>query len=360
MRIFFSAGEASGDAYAAELAARCSIWASDLEGIVGRRGQEAGIRMVADNRRWGAIGIFESLRVAPRVLRGYRRAIRALRNGSPGLFVAIDFGFLNVKLCTRAKALGWKTLYFVPPGSWRRNKQGSDLPRIADEIVTPFEWSAKILRGMGASAHWFGHPLKQMARERAVRTEERSGVAILPGSRMHEIAYNLPVIAESLRDFEGPVILSRAPNVDADALRALWRGLSGADAQLEDDVYRTLSRARVAIVCSGTATLESVLCGCPLVVVYRGGKVMEFEARLRGVRPEHIALPNILLDRRAIPELIQREATPEAIGDWVRRLSEDSAERAAQLSAFEEIDALLGPSDCLDQTAALMRRMGEI
>lgn len=357
MRLFFSCGEASGDAYVAALASRLQGPDVRMQGIIGARGEAEGVEKVASNRDWGAIGIVECLRVAPLIRKGYYQGLAALAQGTPGICVVVDFGYMNIRLARRAKAMGWKVMYFSPPGSWRRHKQGEDLPSVSDEIVTPFSWSADILKGMGASVHWFGHPLKQMVAQADVPEGERDGLAILPGSRLHEIENNIPAIAQALKDYDGPIRLSQAPNVSEAELMALWGRFSDKVALAETSLYSLLKSSKAAIVCSGTATLESALCGCPTVVVYRGSKLMELEFRIRRPKFDYISLPNILLDRQVVSELIQWDATPESIWSEISVLLEDTLERQAQLADFDRLEEILGPADALDQTVDLIKKM---
>jgi lipid-A-disaccharide synthase len=353
MRVFFSTGEASGDAYAAAIAQRLK-GDFELEGIVGARGQAAGISPVADNRSWGSIGVLESLKVAPRAMRGYWAAIAWLKRGQPGLCVLIDYGYMNIRLARRAQALGWKTLYFVPPGSWRRDRQGGDLAKIADVIVTPFEWSAEILRANGANAFWFGHPIKQLISESGGEPRERHGIAVLPGSRIHEVENNVPAIALALRGYEGVVRLSCSPNVDRAELIELWKKSGGGEVEVVTELYPALKASRAAVVCSGTATLESTLCGCPTVVVYRVSKLMVLEYRVLRPKIKFISLPNVLLDRALVPELIHFEATPERIRSELDAVLVDGAARQAQLDGIAELDRVLGGDRAIDRTVELM------
>lgn len=327
-----------------------------FEGVGGPRMRAEDLTLHADTTRWGAISIAQSLAAVPRVLGGYYRAKGKLRHHPPGLFVPIDFGYANIRLARHAKNQGWKVMYFVPPGSWRRDRQGRDLPAITHAIVTPFEWSAEILRKMGANAHWFGHPIKQLLREARVPVSEaRTSIAVLPGSRTHEIAENLPVIAEALAGNAATVEFALAPTVDAAAFKARWAAITGSragDRFTVGDTAGVLSRARGAIVCSGTATLEAALCRCPMVVVYRVSKAMVMEAKLIGFkRPKYIALPNILLDEAVVPELVQDEAKPEIVRGYLEVLLDDSQERAAQMEAFERLDGILGADDAITRAA---------
>lgn len=375
-RIFLSAGEASGDAYAAalvgEIRAVCasrSIEEPRFEGVAGKKLWRSRVEVVADSSNWGALGIVEAIKVGPRVIVGFNAAKRAIRRGKPGLFVPIDYGFFNIRLCKVAKAAGWKVLYFIPPGSWRRDKQGADLPTLTDVVVTPFSWSADLLNNMGADARWFGHPLKQMILQAPTKfafgAEPRDSIAILPGSRSHEIQHNLQPIAAALAldpELQMPVEFALATTADPDVLEGYWREyapLRVNDLAFADNTYGILRRGRAGIICSGTATLEAALCGCPCVVVYRGGKLMELEYRIRKPKFDYISLPNILLNSAVVPELIQWDATPQRIRTELDDLLGDTPTRQRQLDAFKELSEILGASDALTKTAELALTMNQ-
>jgi lipid-A-disaccharide synthase len=384
MRIFLSAGEASGDAYAAALVRELRKTGADFtfEGVGGRGlASEIG-KLLDDSSHWGAISFVQSLAVAPKVLTGFFRAKRALAKGGPGLLVAIDFGAVNIRICKFAKKRGWKVLYFMPPASWRRDKQGKDLPALTDVIVTPFPWSAEMLNHMGAKAHFFGHPLKQLIRESGTTRDLTAGqIAVLPGSRSHELERNLPMIAEVIcgrkgdwkGGFQAGAMYDRltpetapldvtlefavAPNLDLSAVKASWAKVAPGrlDTFTQGDVYGVLGRSQAAIVCSGTATLEAALMRCPMVVVYRITKAMMREAKLIGFKmPKFVALPNIVLDRPLVPELVHLEIDPSAINALLSPLLVPGLEREAQLAGFVEIDGVLGSDDAITKTAELI------
>jgi lipid-A-disaccharide synthase len=285
---------------------------------------------------------------------------RLLSQGEPGLFVPIDFGWVNIRLARLAKARGWKVLYFIPPGSWRRDRQGKDLASVTDAVVTPFPWSRDLLSAGGVNTHWFGHPLRQLMRDiRPANESGRVGIAVLPGSRKHEIEANLPLIATSLPDL--PATFALAPTVDADRFRREWRALAPerkGDQFVQGRAAEVLAKARLALVCSGTATLEAVLCRCPMVVIYRVNRAMAIEAKVINFkRPKFIALPNILLDEAVVPELVQDEAVDRVIDDLLRRLAPDGEARAKQLVAFERLIDQLGPDQAITETARLAARL---
>lgn len=357
MRWLISAGEASGDAYGAALIKeiRGRGLSPTIEALGGKKLREAGAMILADSSTWGAISIGQSILVGSRVLRGSLRLRKSLRTGEPGVFMPIDFGAANIQLARIAKANGWRVLYFIPPGSWRKDRQGADLPKVTDAIVTPFSWSADILNSMGARAHWFGHPVRALAGEPPAASS-REGIAILPGSRHHEVTHNLPVIAQASHDWPR-VEFAVASTIDTAHLKQTWERLSGRTGDLftADDIYGVLGRAKSAVVCSGTATLQAVVAGTPMVVIYRLSRWQEVEATLLGFkrRVKFVSLPNIFLDRALVPELIQHDANPEAIRSWIERL-DAGPDRTSQIAGFAAIQEMLGPPDAIRRTGDLL------
>ena len=350
MRVFFSAGEASGDRYAAALAGeiRALDPSATFEGVGGPHLTAATPGRVIGSSGWGAISITQSARVFFRVAAGGMRALRALRSGKPGLLIPIDFGFFNIRLCRLARRSGWKVLYFIPPGCWRRDRQGPDIPAVSDAIVTPFPWSAEIYRSMGARVEWFGHPLKQLIETAPVHEGVRAGTAVLPGSRRHEVSLNLPLVAAALEGRPESVEFAVAPSLDERWVRRQW---PRDGTFTPGDTYGVLKRARSAVVCSGTATLEAALCGCPTVVIYKLSLAMSMEAAVVRPKVPYVSLPNILLDRWVLPELVHKKARVELLRNEIATLMEDGPAREAQLASFQKLSDLLGPSDALTRTA---------
>jgi lipid-A-disaccharide synthase len=312
--------------------------------------------LIADSSAWGAISITESAKVAPRVARAFFALAAALRRGPAGLFVPIDFGFVNVRLARIAKRAGWKVLYFVPPGSWRRDRQGAGVAALSDAVVTPFSWSAEMLCEMGARGYWFGHPIKQVLREGLAGAGEvrQDQFALLPGSRRHEIEMNLPMMAQVLRANEAAEF-GLAAHLDALAMVRRWKELSGrTDPMTSGQTARVLARSRFGLICSGTVTLEAALCRTPMVVIYAISKTMLREAKLLGIkRPKYMALPNLILDRPVVPELLMGLDEAATLAGIRAAMDAVLADPSAQLAAFDELDVALGASDAITRTAEL-------
>jgi lipid-A-disaccharide synthase len=346
--VFISAGEASGDAYGAAIAQalRARGFEGPIRAVGGAKLEAAGAETVADSRGWGAVGVIESVQVAPAVARGYRTAARALAWGCPGVFVPIDFGYVNVRLARQARQRGWRVLYFVPPGSWRRDRQGSDVARLSDVVVTPFPWSAELLREQGADARFYGHPLLDLLPPPCPEPREPR-IAVLPGSRKHEVRANLAAAAGAARIVGLPITVGLAPSLcEADV-----RPLVGGDARFASGAYGPLQRCAAAIVCSGTATLEAALLGCPQVVMYRGDWRTALEYRVRRPKFEFVSLPNILLRRPVLAELLDRDANPGRIAAELQQVLPGGSRAAEVLAAYEEVAKLAEPRGCIGRTA---------
>lgn len=354
MRVFISAGEASGDMYGAALATRLLPLGFEVTGLGGSRMAALGLPLVGNSSSWGSISAVQSVREGLRGIGTYNRLKAALQSGPPGVFVPIDFGYMNLRLCRWAKQAGWKVLYFIPPGSWRRDRQGADIPLLADEVVTNFPWSATILSEMGASSHFYGHPLLEIHQEVLNSDLPRAGMAVLPGSRRSELEQLLPLLAYALSDYNGHITIPVPPK-HIERVKRMWsRGSDSIiDGSKDGAVIRTLKGAERAVVCSGTATLEAALAKTPTVAVYKVSKAVELEIKLvRFKRPQFVSQPNILLQREVVPELIQEGLSVESL-----KATLGSLDVGTQLQGFDEIEGLLSPSTCLTQTVQLIEKL---
>ena len=358
MQVLFCAGEASGDLYAASIARELLRLDPTIRigGIGGARlAAVATDQLIADSSKWGAISIVQSFREGFKVLRHFHAFKRSLRSSKPGVFVPIDFGFVNLKFCRAAKEAGWQVVYFVPPGSWRRDRQGADIPRLTDAVVTPFPWSFEILKEMGANVHFFGHPLKQIHKELIETPSDRSGLAVLPGSRRSELEQLLPILNPALADYPKSAQLP-VPPTHVPYLREHWlrKQDSIIDGREIGAVMRVLRSSEAGVICSGTATLEAALAHTPMVVVYKLSRLTVLETKLLRIkRPQFISQPNILLQREIVPELLQYDLTIDLLKRTIDEIQTPAAVQK-QMQGFVEINTLLGGSDCITKTAELI------
>jgi lipid-A-disaccharide synthase len=301
------------------------------------------------------------------VLQVLRRLRRELRDEKPDLFLPIDFPDFNLPLCRTAHKAGVKVFYYVSPQVWAwRQGRIDTIARTVTRILVLFPFEAEIYRARGIDAHFVGHPLAESVVPSRTRQEVRASLgvaqggrllALLPGSRRREVELGLPAMLEAaalLGDDVTPVI-AEAPSLSDAVVDRVLAGVGGAGRRVlrsRGGTYDILGAADAAVVTSGTATLETALVGCPMVVVYRMSTFSHVLAR-RLVKVPFIAMPNLLLGRRAVTELVQDEAGPSRIAAETRAVLEDAARRERMRADFSEIRRMLVLPGAARRAAAL-------
>jgi lipid-A-disaccharide synthase len=330
----------------------------------------AGLKPVAAMESVAVMGFAEILTHVGAIRRA-RAAVRDLlasRTGS--IFVPIDAPGLHLGLAREAKRRGRRVVYYVCPQVWawgygrvRRLREDVDL------TLCLFRFEEDLLRNEGVSARWVGHPAGGLRPDAAATETARAtfGVApgervlaILPGSRRGEVARHLaPMLDAAGRLAAGVGGKLRVIVSDAGALEearrtgeaaTLWRALSPGVEPHAGSSETLLRAADLALVASGTATLETAALGVPLTLVYRTGTLNYAIAR-RLVTLKRIGLVNIILDQDVVPECVQGNATGAAIAATAAPLLASEKERARQRAAFARLPELLGGPGAADRAA---------
>jgi lipid-A-disaccharide synthase len=333
------AGESSGDNLGAALirAIRSVAPEARFVGVGGPAMQAEGCEAWAESSELAVMGLFEVLHHLPRLLR-LRRAVRVrMRAAKPDVFVGIDAPEFNLNLAPALHAAGIRTVQYVSPQVWAwRRGRARRMARFLDVVLCLLPFERAVYEEVGLRAVFVGHPLADQlplapdsasARSELGLPAEAPVVAVLPGSRVGEVSRLAADFAGAIAWLAGrrPGIRFVAPLADirTRALfeQALLQHAPGIDVQLVDGRARTvLTAANVALVASGTATLETLLCKRPMVVAYRLGDLTAFALRGLGLlKAEYFAQPNLLAGRRVVPELAQGDVTPERLGREIER-----------------------------------------
>jgi lipid-A-disaccharide synthase len=361
--VLLVAGEASGDLHGAALLRALRRRVPDIEvvGIGGPRLRAAGMRVLVDSEHIATMGFVETFGTLGRLLRTYRRLVRALDEEKPRLVVLIDFPEFNLRLARQAKRRGIPVFYFIAPQvwAWRKGRVRTIAERV-DKLGVVFPFETDLYNNGRQLAEFIGHPLLDVVRPTrpAAETRARYGLdpgrsvlAILPGSRKKELRYLLRPLADAAARLaeEGwqPIIALAESLAPTDLRDTLAESPSVPVAH--GDTYNVVAAADAAIVASGTATLETALLGCPMVIVYRMAPLTFWIAR-RLVDVEWIGMPNIILQRSVFPELVQSDATPAAIADAVRAVA---ARRGEMAAACQEWRGRLGTPGAAERAADL-------
>ena len=327
MRVMISCGEPSGDLYAASLARELQRIdpSVSITGFGGDRLRHAGADLVGDFGGLSVTGLVEVARLLPRTYAVYRRLVADARANPPDVFVAVDFPDFNFRLARAVRRLGVPVVYYISPQLWAwRPGRMKTMKRIADRVLVIFPFEEDIYRAAGVPVEWVGHPLLDEQRPSRSRSEWRillgispdpPTVALLPGSRANEVREILPPLiaaADLVRAQLGSVqfVIARAPHL-ADALFTPAVGKAGVHVieGMTDDV---LAASDVALLASGTVTVQAALHECPMVVVYRLAP-LTYRVGKPFVRVDTYAMANLVAGRRVVPELIQDAFTPEAV-----------------------------------------------
>ena len=382
--IFISAGEASGEHYGALLieALQQRLAAAGQTarffGMGGPRMAGAGLEVVVRSEDMAVMGITEVVRHLPRIYREFGRLKRAIRERRPDVAVLIDFPDIHFKLAEQIHSLGVPVIFFVSPQLWAWKKQRIRLVRkYVDRMLVIFPFEEQFYRERGVAAEFVGHPLaelppptitrEQFAAENAL-DPAKTWIALLPGSRAKEIRDNLPEMMQAamllFRGYhlekgnpEPQFVLPLAPTLTATQRRLVSEMVNQLhenvtvrlvdDARAEGAVGPTaggaraaLFHARASVVASGTATVEAALIGNPFVVVYRVSPITYAIAQ-RIVSVPHIAMANLIVGRRIVPELIQNNFTAANIVQQIEPLLPDGAPRQSMMQELRRIRSLL-------------------
>ncbi|MDP9017258.1 MAG: hypothetical protein M3N19_02920, partial [Candidatus Eremiobacteraeota bacterium] len=271
MRYFFSTGEASGEISATLLAGAIASQNSGavFEGIGSERMRRSGFKLWTDTRGWSSMGPMEALARIPKLYSiMWMTAVRLIR-ARPALVVLVDFGAFNLRLAKTLRMLGYRKpiLYFFPPGAWLDNpKQAKAVAGWTTPLVA-FEHQRDFYHALGLPVEFFGHPLVDSAVLRPARPApalDGGTVALLPGSRMSELRYHVPVLLQSLQRLRQSRPLLRAIVGAADtAAEAMLRDAVEHVGLRDVDIVRSakaaLEQADAAWIASGTAVLEAAL-----------------------------------------------------------------------------------------------------
>jgi lipid-A-disaccharide synthase len=376
MRVAIVAGEASGDQLGGALigALRARSPALEVRAVAGPKMRAAGCESLADSEELAVMGLFEVLKHLPRLWRLRARLVSAISTWRPDVFIGIDAPDFNLRLARPLKAAGLRTVQYVSPQIWAwRQQRARTMAASCDLVLCLLPFEPAFYADHGLQAEFVGHPLadqiplvidRQAARRALGLPESGTVIALLPGSRRAEV------------ELLGPVFRAAAARLAAQ--HADWRfvapmanaavgerfGLQQpalAGLQLVEGQSRTvLQAADAALIASGTATLEALLCGCPMTVAYRFGALTAAAVRgLRLVSLPHFAMPNLLAGEALVPEFFQAAATPVALASAVDSLVGDAARRALLAARFAAIHRQLRVDGAVRAAEAVLRLVGQ-
>lgn len=340
LRIGIVAGEASGDLLGAALvrAVRSRYPDAEFYGIAGPSMQAAGARTLVPMEKLSVRGYVEALRSLPELVRIRSRLATRFREDHPDLFIGVDAPDFNLGLERRLKRAGIPTVHYVSPSVWGwRPGRIDGIRKAVDHMLTVFPFEDAIYRKAGIASTFVGHPLADQlplaparpeARRQLRLPEAQQVVALLPGSRMSEIEAHADLYLDTARQLAERLPEARflVPLATRETRDAFEKRLYAREAEslnltiLFGHARLALQAADVALVASGTATLEAALARCPMVITYRVPG-LTYRLMLRTAIIPYAGLPNILSGEFIVPEILQEQATAanleQALRNWM-------------------------------------------
>ncbi|MFH0341226.1 MAG: lipid-A-disaccharide synthase [Chromatiales bacterium] len=355
MRLGMVAGEASGDRLGAGLIAalRCRDDHLEVEGIGGARMEEVGCKLLYPMDRLAVMGVFEVLGRFRELAAARSRLAEHFLSSPPDLFVGIDAPEFNLGLEERLRTAGVRTAHYVSPQVWAwRPWRIGRIGRAVDLMLVLFPFEENLYQSHGIPVKLVGHPLadeipdandKEPARAALGLPLDRPVVALLPGSRDNELRYHVELFLQSALE-----LCAARPDLQCTFAASGPEGrlyIEGILQRLDPEIpikifeHRTrevIAAADVVLTVSGTASLETLLVGRPMVVSYRMSALSYLVARLL-VRAPYVSLPNLLAGKRLVPEILQGEAEPRRLAREVSRWLDDPVAVEVLKQAFSAI-----------------------
>jgi lipid-A-disaccharide synthase len=362
--LLISAGEASGDMYAARLATalqkRMDVV---LFGMGGPQMRAAGVDVITDYKEVSVVGITEILSHLPSLIRAMRRLVSEAQRRKPPFAILTDFPGFHLRLARKLRPLGVRNIYYICPQfwAWRPWRVRIVRRRFAQALcIFPFEEA--FFGSAGVPTKFIGHPLvgavnATQTREDFCRQQNLDPsqpiITILPGSRHAELAQHMPVIREACDQIQlqrpAQFVVAAAAHSNLHDVQTGWNSALSLRI-VEGQTYNALAAADAAVVSSGTATIEAALLDVPMVVVYRVTPLTALLAKPL-VRTSYFSMVNLIAERQVVPELIQKDFTPKRVAEEILRLLNDPRARGALRAGLAEVRARLGPPGAVDRAA---------
>ena len=376
MKYFIIAGEASGDIHGAELinSLRALDETAEIRFFGGdKMAQAAGTQPIVHYKDMAYMGIVEVVKHLGPILGFLKTAKAVIDEYAPDAVVLIDYPSFNLKVAKYAHKRGVKTFYFISPKVWAwKEYRVKQIKKYITTLYSILPFETEFFARHGYAVEYVGNPTVGEIAEARLHFADadvfkwKNGlrglpiIALVPGSRVKEILDNLPIMLEASKRYldEYQIVIAGAPGVD----RALYdKVIAQADAKrdavvIEQQTFELVSHARVALVTSGTATLETAVLGTPQVVCYRmGGSKWLKRIYPYVLKVKYVSLPNLIAGTEVIPELLLSDCTADAVASHLEALLPDGEVRDAMLRGYETMKMRLGTARCTDTAARRMR-----
>jgi len=369
-KIMLVAGEVSGDLHGAHLVEAIQEIEPEIQffGVGGEGLEKRGMKLLHHVHSLSVVGISEAFRKLRTALKILRELKEAMEQERPDLIVLIDYPEFNLRLARIARKKGIPVLYYISPQIWAwRPGRVRSIAKLVRKMVVLFPFEVPLYQAAGVDVEWVGHPLLDIVRPSLPKEEaiERFGldpaqktIALLPGSRIEEVARLLPPLLDSTillrkKMSELQFIIPLAPGISGTNLHPILRDGPVPIRVVNGFGYDVMALSDLIITASGTATLEAAILGKPMVIVYKVSSLTYWVARAL-IRVKHIGLVNLVAGKEIARELIQEEVNPVRIAEEALRLLKDPVLYEKTIESMAEVRQSLGESGAASRAARIV------
>ncbi|MBE0477721.1 lipid-A-disaccharide synthase [Candidatus Aerophobetes bacterium] len=370
LKIMLSATEVSGDMHAAHLVKAIKKIYPEAEfiGAGGEQMRAAGVDVKAFTTHMGTMGVVEGFKYYPSFLKIKLRMEKLLKEERPDVLILIDSRDFNLNLVKPAKKLKIPVVYYFAPQLWAwfdlKMRRAS---RRIDKIIAIFPFEEKLYKKMGADVLWTGHPLLDIARPTMEKEEvfkkfslnpEKPLISLLPGSREYEIKNLLPVMLQAAKNLNKRIkdvqyAIPVAASVFKEKIMQLV-SKSGIEVRVADgNIYDFMNISTLVVTASGTAALEAACLDAPMIVMYKAHITTYILAWIL-IKFPYVSLPNIIAEKKIVPELLQFKAKERYLLKAMLELLESPEKLDAMKRELKDVVAKLGPVGATERAAKVV------
>ena len=370
--ILIITGENSGEKYAANLVHQFKKLHPEFAffGIGGKNMAAEGVELLYSIHDLGVIGGVEVLTHLSRIKKIFNRINREVKTRRPKASVLIDSPDFNLRLAKKLKKQSIPVLYYVSPTVWAwRKGRLKTIKKTVEKMMLIFPFEEKTYEESGIPAVYVGHPLKEKVSVSFTREEfmkkyglntQKKLISLLPGSRKNELKYHMPVLPEALyrihSEWDAHFILLLAESLDKNLVSDYLPLFPEELTVLTENHYEAMAASDLVLSASGTANLEAALLETPLIVFYRLSPFTYSFFRLVS-KLDTFSIVNILGGKRIVPELIQRDFTPDNIFQETKKILDSEMTRSEMIGHFKKIKKILGEKIASQNAAQELRTM---
>ena len=367
LKLYIIAGEASGDLHSSNLMSALleenpnidfRFWGGDKMAAIQSNGLVKHIKELAF---MGFVEVLANLRT---ILKNIKICKADIEQYQPDAIVLVDYPGFNLRIAEWAKSKGIKVYYYISPQIWAwKQSRVHKIKKIVDHmfVILPFEKA--FYDKFDYEVEYVGNPLiDEIAKYKKGNNssdlkarhnlDERPIMAVLPGSRKQEVSKKLPIMLEALKGITShQIVVAGAPTLD----QSFYESITTEAHIIYGETYSILANSDLAVVTSGTATLETALFKVPEVVCYKGSEI-SYRIAKRLIKVDYISLVNLIMNKEIVKELIQKECNPKLIRKEIDRLLLDKDYRSAMEKSYDELEKLLGGEGASKKVAQSLLR----